>query len=151
LAAQTYPNFHVLISDDASTDSTVQNCQRFAAQDSRFNLIRQSHNLGWVGNTNPLLTAAKADNLLFAFHDDVLLPEYFSRCVAVLEANPAAIIAYSDLVTFYQTGDSAIHRVGRPHVATGACKVGALASRPMVPAKAPSIYYRLLKGVYVTF
>lgn len=105
LAAQTYPNLRILISDDASTDDTVGVCKKFTEQDERFVLIQQPKNLGWLGNTNALLQAAEADYLLFAFHDDVLLPDYISRCVTALEANKGAIVAFSDMVTFYQDGD----------------------------------------------
>ncbi|MBL4702573.1 MAG: glycosyltransferase family 2 protein [Phycisphaeraceae bacterium] len=110
LANQTYPNLRILISDDASTDDTVGVCKKFVEQDARFVLIQQPKNLGWLGNTNTLLQAAEADYLLFAFHDDVLLPDYISRCVAALEANKEAIVAYSDMVTFYLDGDCIIGR-----------------------------------------
>ncbi len=59
-------------------------------------------NLGWVGNTNALLKIARADYLLFAFHGDLLNPDYVARCVAELEANPRAVVAFSDLLAFYQ-------------------------------------------------
>lgn len=110
LVGQTYPNLRVLISDDASTDNTVAVCTKFTEQDERFDLIRQPENLGWIGNANALLEAADADYLLFAFHDDVLLPDYISRCVDALEDNNEAIVAYSDMVTFYQDGDQDIGR-----------------------------------------
>lgn len=105
LAHQTYPNFRVLISDDASTDATAEICQSFVDRDDRFRLLRQPRNLGWIGNTNALLATSHTDFLLFAFHDDVLLPQYVSRCVAALEANPRAVIAHSDIITYYQNGD----------------------------------------------
>ena len=113
LARQTYSNLHVLISDDASTDATADICQRFVDTDSRFELLRQPENLGWVGNSNALLRAARADYLLFAFHDDVLLPEYISRCVAALEANPSAVVAHSDMVTYFQDHEPEIGRYTR--------------------------------------
>jgi len=97
LAAQTYPNLEVLISDDASTDGTAAICARYAAADARFRLIRQERNLGWVGNTNALLRAAAGDYLLFAFHDDLLKPAYVARLVEALEAEPDAVLAISDI------------------------------------------------------
>lgn len=104
LARQSYPNLRILISDDASTDGTVEVCQKFIEQDDRFTLIQQPKNLGWLGNANALLQAADADYLLFAFHDDVLLPEFISRCVTALENNPEGIVAFSDMVTSFQSG-----------------------------------------------
>jgi glycosyltransferase involved in cell wall biosynthesis len=54
LAAQTYPNLEVLISDDASADRTVGICEEFKARHANFRLIRQPRNFGWIGNVNAL-------------------------------------------------------------------------------------------------
>lgn len=104
LAAQTCPNLEIVISDDASPDDTVAICERYATNDARFRLIRQSRNLGWTGNVNALLAQARGDYLLFAFHDDVLAPAYIERCVGALEANPGAVMAYSDLSLVFEDG-----------------------------------------------
>lgn len=106
LAAQTYPNFKVVISDDASTDATAELCERYAAQDSRFSVVRRPRRSGWVGNVNALLRAIEpgADYLLVAFHDDVLRPEYVARLVERLEQNPDAVLAHSDVETVFQDG-----------------------------------------------
>jgi glycosyltransferase involved in cell wall biosynthesis len=104
IAAQTYPNFEVLISDDASTDRTMAICERFATGDARFRVIRQGTNRGWIGNVNALLRAARGDYFLFAFHDDLLRPTYVERLVERLEANPGAILAFSDIETVYVDG-----------------------------------------------
>ena len=97
LAAQRHPNLEILVSDDASPDDTAAICERIQQRDPRFRLIRQPRNLGWVGNVNALLAEARGDYLVFAFHDDVLEPDYVERCVAALEASPACILAFSDI------------------------------------------------------
>jgi glycosyltransferase involved in cell wall biosynthesis len=66
LAAQTYGNLHILISDDASPDSTAELCEAFAVRTPRTRVIRQTRNLGWVGNSNALLQAAQRDYYFFA-------------------------------------------------------------------------------------
>jgi glycosyltransferase involved in cell wall biosynthesis len=104
LAAQTWSHLEILISDDASPDDTAAKCERFATADPRFRVIRQPRNLGWVGNVNALLNAARGDYLLFAFQDDLPEPAYIEKCVAALEANPRAIIAYSDIALVNQDG-----------------------------------------------
>jgi glycosyltransferase involved in cell wall biosynthesis len=104
LAAQTYPNFQVLISVDSSTDSTVDLCTRFAATDERFKVITQSRRLGWIGNVNELLQRADARYCVFAFHDDVLEPTFLSELAAALQANPAAVLAFSDVDRTYLDG-----------------------------------------------
>ena len=96
LAAQTYPNLHILISDDASTDTTGAICQRFAGRHKNVEYHRQPENLGWIGNVNALFKLAQGDYLFFAFHDDPLEPRYVASLVDALEHNPAAILAYTD-------------------------------------------------------
>lgn len=104
LAAQSCPNLEILISDDASPDETAAICERYAARDARFRVIRQPRNLGWTGNVNALLQEARGDYFLFAFHDDLMEPGYVERCVAALEANPRAIIAFSDMAAVNPNG-----------------------------------------------
>lgn len=104
LAAQTCPNLEILISDDASPDRTAAICERYAARDARFRVIRQPRNLGWTGNVNALLSAARGDYFLFAFQDDVPEPDYIERCVAALEAHREAILSFSDIVLVHQDG-----------------------------------------------
>lgn len=125
LAAQTYPNLKVLISDDASTDNTLAICERFANKDSRFYLLRQAKRSGWVGNVNLLLKAARGDYFFFVPHDDVLDPNYVTRLVEMLESRPNAILAFSDMEFIDLSGDVQIqtyvelegveHRIRRAH------------------------------------
>jgi glycosyltransferase involved in cell wall biosynthesis len=104
LAAQTCRGLAFLISDDASPDDTAAICERRAADDPRFRVIRQARNRGWVGNVNALLAEARADYLLFAFQDDLPEPDYVERCVAALEADPSAVLAFSDILLVRQDG-----------------------------------------------
>jgi glycosyltransferase involved in cell wall biosynthesis len=99
VAAQTYPNLQVLISDDASDDDTAAICEHFAAGDARFRVHRQQVRRGWVGNANFLLDQARGDYLFFAFHDDPLRPRYVERLVDALDSHPAAVLAFSDIVS----------------------------------------------------
>lgn len=103
LAAQAYPNLHVLVSDDASPDGTFALCQRFAEGRPNFEVHRQPHNLGWIDNVNWLLDRARtADYLFFAFHDDPLEPGYVSALVNALERSPGAVLAFTDAVVDFR-------------------------------------------------
>lgn len=104
LAAQIHPNLEILVSDDASPDETAAICERYAARDARFRVIRQPRNLGWTGNVNALLREARGDYLVFAFHDDLLEPPYIDRCAAALEADPRAVLAFSDVTLVHEDG-----------------------------------------------
>ena len=98
LSAQTHPDFNVLVSVDLCEDDTYEVCQRHAEKDARFQVIRQSQRLGYVGNCNFLLDQADADYALFAFHDDVLDSEYTTKLGAVLDRRPEVVMCYSDVL-----------------------------------------------------
>ncbi|HEV7915790.1 MAG TPA: glycosyltransferase family A protein [Albitalea sp.] len=97
LDAQTYPNLQVLVSDDASTDTTGAICEAFARGRPRFVVHRQVVNRGWIGNVNWMLREADGVYLFFAFHDDPLEPRYVERLVEALEAAPDAVLAFTDI------------------------------------------------------
>ena len=71
---------------------------RHAERDSRFRVIQQSTRLGYVGNCNFLLDQAVADYVLFAFHDDILLPTYLEKLCHVLDVRPEVVMSYSDVL-----------------------------------------------------
>lgn len=98
LAAQTYPNLQILISDDASTDRTAEICEEFEAHHANFRLVRQPRNLGWIRNVNALFCKAEGEYFFFAFHDDLLRPSYVERLVDALDSNPRAVLAFSDMI-----------------------------------------------------
>jgi glycosyltransferase involved in cell wall biosynthesis len=97
LSAQNWPHFEVLVSVDQSADDTAERCLAHARRDPRFTVIQQPQRLGWVGNCNYLLQQAAGDYALFAFHDDILAPDYVAKLSTALDAHPAAVLAYSDV------------------------------------------------------
>jgi glycosyltransferase involved in cell wall biosynthesis len=99
LAAQTYANLSILISVDCCSDATFELCEAFAARCSNVRVIQQFRRQGWINNSNALLAVAKGDYIFFAFHDDPLAPNYVARLVEALEANPQAVLAFSDLLS----------------------------------------------------
>ena len=50
LLAQTYGDFELVISDNASTDGTEQICRDYAARDQRIRYVRRTENIGGPGN-----------------------------------------------------------------------------------------------------
>ena len=52
LLGQSYEDFELIVSDNASTDGTADICRRYAEQDSRIRYIRQSRNIGLIANHN---------------------------------------------------------------------------------------------------
>lgn len=98
LSAQTHSDFCVIVSVDLCDDVTYSICMWHAERDPRFRILRQRKRLGYVGNCNYLLDQADTEYVLFAFHDDILLPAYFEKLSAALDARPGAVVSYSDVL-----------------------------------------------------
>ena len=61
LLGQSYEDFELIISDNASTDGTADICRRYAKQDSRIRYIRQPHNIGCAPNHNFVIEQARGE------------------------------------------------------------------------------------------
>jgi glycosyltransferase involved in cell wall biosynthesis len=95
ILAQTFENFELILSDNASTDATADICQAYAAADRRVRYLRNAVNVGVAENFNLAFRAANSDYFRWAAHDDRMAPTYLQRCVAMLDADPALAAAHS--------------------------------------------------------
>jgi glycosyltransferase involved in cell wall biosynthesis len=95
LLGQSYPDFELIISDNASTDGTAEICRRYAEQDPRVRYIRQPRNIGMVANHNFLVGAARGEFFKWGSHDDLYARDYLLRCVEALDERPEAVLAHA--------------------------------------------------------
>ena len=79
--AQSYSNFEMILSDNASTDATEELCRCVAARDSRIRYVRQPQNIGGGPNHNFTYRQAKGELFKWAGHDDRHEPTYLEACV----------------------------------------------------------------------
>lgn len=94
ILGQDYADLELVISDNASTDATEEIACDYAARDPRVRYVRNERNLGAARNYNRLVDEARGMFFKWAGYDDLLAPSYVRRCVEVLEAEPAVVIAY---------------------------------------------------------
>jgi len=94
ILAQDFTDFELIITDNASTDGTQAICEDFAARDERIRYVRNPNNLGAAPNYNRGYELARGEYLKWCAHDDLLSPNYLSACLACLEANPDASLAF---------------------------------------------------------
>ena len=76
IQAQTYRDFQCFVSDDCSQDRTLTLVEPYSQSDSRFRILRNSENLGWIVNVNQLLDLADTEFFMIMPHDDVIAPQY---------------------------------------------------------------------------
>jgi glycosyltransferase involved in cell wall biosynthesis len=95
ILAQTFGDFELLISDNASTDGTEEICRRYAARDSRIRYVRNLTNLGAARNYNQAFELAQGRYFKWNGHDDPLAPQFLERCVEVLDRDPGVVLCFS--------------------------------------------------------
>jgi glycosyltransferase involved in cell wall biosynthesis len=95
LLAQTFQDFELIISDNASSDSTAEICQEYARRDPRIRYVRQAVNIGAAGNHNAVITLSRGELFKWASDDDLYAPQLLERCVEVLDANPEVVLAHA--------------------------------------------------------
>jgi glycosyl transferase family 2 len=111
---QTYPNFRLIVSDNASTDET----QALVASvsDPRLEYVRAETNIGMIGNFNRVIELAETEFLMLLPDDDRLYPDYLGAVVDVLERNPRVGLVHTafDEIDI----ESRVHKHGASYVKT---------------------------------
>jgi glycosyltransferase involved in cell wall biosynthesis len=104
LLAQTFTDFELIISDNASTDETQAICERYQRMDARIRYERNERNMGASWNFNRVYNLARAPYFKQAAHDDVCEPTFLERCVEVLDRDPAVVMAYPRTILIDEHG-----------------------------------------------
>jgi glycosyltransferase involved in cell wall biosynthesis len=104
ILAQSYGDFDLLISDNASTDGTEDICRAYARKDRRIRYIRQPRNLGAAANYNVLVRTSGSPYFKWAAHDDLLAPGFLAACVEVLDRDPTVVLASPASILIDETG-----------------------------------------------
>lgn len=109
LLAQTYRDFAIVISDNASTDATAEICDDYARRDPRLRYVRQVVNVGAARNLNALVEMAESPLFMWHADDDLTEPQLLAACVAELDAHPEAVMAYSAAIPIDGEGNAVPH------------------------------------------
>src|SRR3954466_7735536 len=107
--SQTYDDFKLVISDNASDDSTPQVAASF--DDPRLEYVRQPDNLGLLGNHNWFLQRVETDYSLIVPDDDLVYPQLLERTVAELDRLPKAGVVHAAFDVIGEAGEVLL-----PHV-----------------------------------
>lgn len=100
--AQTYSPLEVIVSDNASTDGTVQILTAFDT-DERVRVIRQPQNVGAVPNWRAAVAAAQGRLIKVNWSDDWMDPRVVEDLVVAFNRQPAAGFAITGQTIHYPT------------------------------------------------
>lgn len=105
LLAQSYSDFELVISDNASTDRTPDICRTFAAADPRVKYHRNETNLGANPNFNRVLELSTGEYFRWAAYDDVCTPHYLGKCVEALDNDHGAVLSHTGTTIIDEAGN----------------------------------------------
>lgn len=100
LLIQTFTDFELIISDNASTDSTPIICEEYAKKDKRVRYIRQKKNMGVTWNFNFVLREAKSDYFAWVASDDIIAQDFIEKNLRVLESNSNCVASISKITPY---------------------------------------------------
>lgn len=104
ILAQTFKDFELIISDNASTDSTDEICRSYAAKDKRIQYYRNERNLGAAENFNKVFMLSSGEYFKWITYDDVSAPSFLERCNEVLSRDPAIVLCYPKTINIDVNG-----------------------------------------------
>jgi hypothetical protein len=97
--AQTHADFELLISDDASQDSSLKIARDYAGKDPRVVVWSNPQNVGLFGNYNVCLSRAGGKYIKPFAQDDLLHPEMLAKMLETFSLQPeTALVSTKRLV-----------------------------------------------------
>jgi glycosyltransferase involved in cell wall biosynthesis len=96
IIAQSYENFELIISDNASTDGTKRICTEYAMKDTRIRYHRNEENIGSTNNFNRVFSLSKGEYFTWASGHDKRAKDSLSESLLKLFSNKNAVLCYSD-------------------------------------------------------
>jgi glycosyltransferase involved in cell wall biosynthesis len=105
LLGQSYEDFELIISDNASTDGTADICRRYGKQDSRIRYVRQPRNIGLSPNHNFVFQQSRGELFKWAAADDLYARDLLQCCVDALDEHRDVVLAHSWEAAIDSTGN----------------------------------------------
>lgn len=93
---QTYENFNLIISDDASTDNTLNILEEYEKKDTRIKVFKKEKNKGLIDNFEFLLKNVTSDYFMFSDQDDIWKKDKIEKSINKLKEESSGLV-YTDL------------------------------------------------------
>lgn len=102
--AQTYPNIELIISDDCSTDDTIEVCRMWVEKNRerfvRTELITVEKNTGVSKNCSRALSACRGEWVQIVSGDDMLMSDSITDCVEYVGQHPDTVYLFGRCQAF---------------------------------------------------
>ncbi len=103
LRGQTFRDFEIIVSDNASTDASMDIVQDLA--ESRVRIFRHERGMAAIENFRFVRDKARGRYFTWAAADDLRDPDFFRRAVTLLDQNPHAVGAFGSIVHIDSSGN----------------------------------------------
>lgn len=113
LLEQTFTNFELIISDNASIDATQPICEEYARRDPRIRYVRQSENRGALANFQFVLDQAHGEFFMWAAADDLWEKNWIDTIYTQIRGS-------KQIAGFGELSHIDAHSMTLPHAANGA-------------------------------
>lgn len=113
LLVQTFTDFELIISDNASTDATQSICEEYARHDLRIRYVRQAENRGALANFQFVLDQARSEFFMWAAADDLWEKNWIETIYTHIRDS-------KQIAGFGELAHIDAHSMTLPHAANGA-------------------------------
>jgi glycosyltransferase involved in cell wall biosynthesis len=100
ILSQTFTDFELIISNNASTDLTEQICNEYKEKDNRIKYFYQKQYFDWVGNYNFVLDKAKGKYFVWLSADDFWESTFLEKNINILNSDKNIVGSSSDVKMF---------------------------------------------------
>jgi glycosyltransferase involved in cell wall biosynthesis len=108
ILGQSFSDFELIISDDASRDNTEEVCRDYAKRDFRIRYYRNSRNLGMPGNLNAAISQARGTYIANLHDGDIFRSDLIEKWKNALDETPDAEFVFNAYQTVSADGSRRI-------------------------------------------
>ena len=109
LEQQSFKDFTVMISDDNSSDGTLDIIKSFCNKNDNFSYTVNKNNLGMFANCNKLFLNSNSKYFAWVPQDDLREKDFLKECYKELESNHKSVLAYAKTGVRYKKNDLLMH------------------------------------------
>jgi glycosyltransferase involved in cell wall biosynthesis/RimJ/RimL family protein N-acetyltransferase len=109
--SQDYPNVEIVISDDSSTDNTLEIVNEYVKLLNKIKVLTTDNNLGATGNWFKCVSNCQGKYVIGLGGDDEFLPSIISEQVTIMEHDKNIAICYSDAVVYDVMAQKELYRL----------------------------------------